>query len=179
MENQRTWVSNIIILSFNFYKSQISWLGTISLWRPRFSLKSLTLMIKSNQLTLVKRWSTWAITLKTSPTTPNDPPWSTFGQDWSNTSQNPTRTLWHPCQPENFCRVLQISPKHFKFSQYKSCAVCRGTQLSCWVAFEIWSVNVWKIMVNASCHYSPAPRKQQSLLAICAKLVEKTPIRTL
>jgi hypothetical protein len=31
----------------------------------------------------------------------------------------------------NFFRVLQISSKHFKFFQYKSCAFCRGTQLSC------------------------------------------------
>jgi hypothetical protein len=30
MESQRAWVSNIIILSFNFYKPQISWFGTIS-----------------------------------------------------------------------------------------------------------------------------------------------------
>jgi hypothetical protein len=32
-----------------------------------------TLMIRSIELTLVKRRSTWAITSKTSPTTPNDP----------------------------------------------------------------------------------------------------------
>jgi hypothetical protein len=40
----------------------------------------LTLMIRSNGLTLVKRQSTWAITSKTSPTTPNDSLWSTLGQ---------------------------------------------------------------------------------------------------
>jgi hypothetical protein len=39
----------------------------------------------------------------------------------------------------NFCRVLQISPKHFKISQYKSCLVFRGTQLCFWVAFQILS----------------------------------------
>jgi hypothetical protein len=39
----------------------------------------------------------------------------------------------------NFCRVLQISPKHFKFYQYKSFPVFRGTQLSCWMAFQILS----------------------------------------
>jgi hypothetical protein len=44
----------------------------------------------------------------------------------------------------NFCRVLQISPKHFKISQYESCPVFRGTQLSCWVAFQI----EWKRMKN-------------------------------
>jgi hypothetical protein len=75
-------------------------------------------MVRSNQSTLVKRWP--------------------------NPSQTPTQTLWCPCRLENFCRVLQISPKHFKFSQYKSCAVCRGTQLSCWLTFAIRSGIVWK-----------------------------------
>jgi hypothetical protein len=37
----------------------------------------------------------------------------------------------------NFCRVFQISPKHSKISQYESCLVFRGTQLSCWMAFQI------------------------------------------
>jgi hypothetical protein len=30
---------------------------------------------------------------------------------------------------QNFCRALQISPKHFKISQYKSCPLFWGTQL--------------------------------------------------
>jgi hypothetical protein len=34
-------------------------------------------------LTLVKRRSTWAITSKTAPTTPNDTPWSTMVKVWS------------------------------------------------------------------------------------------------
>jgi hypothetical protein len=42
----------------------------------------------------------------------------------------------------NFCRVLQISPKHFKISQYESCLVFRGTKISCWMAFQI----EWKRM---------------------------------
>jgi hypothetical protein len=33
--------------------------------------------------------------------------------------------------PQNFCLVLQISPKRFKMFQYESCPVFRGTQLSC------------------------------------------------
>jgi negative regulator of sigma E activity len=37
----------------------------------------------------------------------------------------------------NFCRVLQISPKHLKIYQYESCPVCQGTQLSCRLAFQI------------------------------------------
>jgi hypothetical protein len=39
---------------------------------PGFHPGSLTLTIESNELTLVKRWSTWVITSKTSPTTPNE-----------------------------------------------------------------------------------------------------------
>jgi hypothetical protein len=81
-------------------------------------------------LTLVKRQSTWAIISKTSPTNPNDP----FGQPWSTLGQTLLKTLEHPfalqCQ-QNFSRVVQISPKHFKISECKSCVFCRGTQLSC------------------------------------------------
>jgi hypothetical protein len=58
---------------------------------------------------------------------------------WSNSNWNPSQT---PCQSLsfwNFCRVLQISPKHFKFYQYKSSPVFRGTQLLCWMAFQILS----------------------------------------
>jgi hypothetical protein len=43
---------------------------------PSFLLASLMLMdesAESNLLTLVKPWSTWVITLKISPTIPNDP----------------------------------------------------------------------------------------------------------
>jgi hypothetical protein len=40
-------------------------------------------------LTLVKRRSTWAITSKTSPTTPNDPLWSTYGQTLVKDPLNP------------------------------------------------------------------------------------------
>jgi hypothetical protein len=60
---------------------------------PGFQPGVLTLMIRSTELTLVKRRSTWAITSKTSPTTPNDPfgqPWSTFGQTLV---QNPLNTF--------------------------------------------------------------------------------------
>jgi hypothetical protein len=53
---------------------------------PGFQPSSLTLMIRSTELTLVKRQSTRAITSKTSPKNPNDPPWSTLGQ----VGQNPS-----------------------------------------------------------------------------------------
>jgi hypothetical protein len=58
-----------------------------------FQLGSLTQMIRSTKLTLVKRQSTWAITSKTAPTIPNDPPWSTYGQTLD---KNPSNTLWPP-----------------------------------------------------------------------------------
>jgi hypothetical protein len=82
-------------------------------------------------LTLVKRWSTGVITSKTSPTTPNDTPWSTHGQGWVKTLVKPLEHPFAPSVSRNFCRFLQISPKHFKISQCKSCVFCRGTQLSC------------------------------------------------
>jgi hypothetical protein len=53
----------------------------------------LTLMNRSTALTLVKQWSTWAITAKTSPTTPNNTPWSTHGQGLVKTLVKP---LEHP-----------------------------------------------------------------------------------
>jgi hypothetical protein len=96
-----------------------------------FQPELLTLMSRSTVLTLVKRRSTWAITWKTSPTTPNDPFWSTLVNPWSIPTHNPLNTPLTFYVSRNFCRVLQISPKHFKFSQYKSCVFCRGTQLSC------------------------------------------------
>jgi hypothetical protein len=93
----------------------------------------ITLMNRSTVLTLVKRRSTWAITSKTSSTTPNDTPWSTHGQGLVKTLVKPLKnTLWPTSVARNFCRVLQISPKYFKFSQCKRCVFCRGTQLSCW-----------------------------------------------
>jgi hypothetical protein len=48
-------------------------------------------MIRSTVLTLVKQQSTWAITSKTSLTTPNDTPWSTHGQGWVKTLVKPLK----------------------------------------------------------------------------------------
>jgi hypothetical protein len=107
------------------------WIQTGSVTPQVFSRVYLTPKIRSTELTLFKRRSTWAITSKTSPTTPNDTPWSTHGQGWVKILVKPLkRPLTLLYRPE-FCRVLQISPKHFKFSQCKSCVFCRGTQLSC------------------------------------------------
>jgi hypothetical protein len=87
--------------------------------------------------------------------TPFGQPWSTLGQTLV---KDPLNTLGPFYVSRNFCCVLQISPKHFKISQCKSCVSCRGTQLSCWVALEIWSGNAWKILVNAEGYYSLAPK---------------------
>jgi hypothetical protein len=56
---------------------------------PGFQPGLLTLMIRSNGMTFVKRQSTWVVTSKTSLTTPNDSRWSISGQNWSNPSPNP------------------------------------------------------------------------------------------
>jgi hypothetical protein len=74
---------------------------------PGFQPGSLTLMIQSNVLTLVKRRSTWAITSKTSPTTPNDSLWSTLVNLWSNPSQKP---LKHPLTLLCHLELLPCSP---------------------------------------------------------------------
>jgi hypothetical protein len=117
----------------NFYRLPFTpplWFA-VSVLHPGFPPGYLTLKIRSTELTFVKLRSTWAITSKTSPTIPNYTPWSTSGQGLV---KNLVKPLEHPltllCR-RNFCRVLQISPKHFKFSQCKSCVLCRGTQLSC------------------------------------------------
>jgi hypothetical protein len=79
----------------------------------------------------------------------------------------------------NFCRVLQISPKQFKISQYESCLVFRGTQLSCWKAFQIFSGKGWKTWSTASSSCSPKQSGIQNLAAICAKCVEKNTLKPL
>jgi hypothetical protein len=68
---------------------------------PGFQSGSLTLMNRPTELTLFKRRSTWAITSKTSPMTPNDPFWLTLVNPWSNPTQNPLEHPFAlPCQPE-------------------------------------------------------------------------------
>jgi hypothetical protein len=134
---------------------------------------------ESNRLTLVKPRSTWAITSKTSPTHPinpldqvSTPWWSTLGQ---RPGQTPLKTLTSVNAFRNFCRVLQISPKHFKIYHYESCLVCWGTQLSCRLTFQILSGNWWKTWSTVSISCSPECDDIQSLAVICAKSFEKTP----
>jgi hypothetical protein len=68
---------------------------------PGFQPGLITLMNRSTALTLVERRSTWAITPKTSSTTPNDTPWSTHGQGLVKTLVKPLQhTLTHRCRPE-------------------------------------------------------------------------------
>jgi hypothetical protein len=118
-----------------------------------------------------------------SPRKHHEPPLMThFGQLWStrdtlgqNTSQNPLKPIWPSLVTRNFCRVLQISPKHFKFSNYRSCVVWWGTQLSSWAAFEIWSATLWKSLVNTPSYYSSAPRNSASWHEIMHKWLRKTP----
>jgi hypothetical protein len=92
----RRFCSNLVVKS----RDEILFKGG-GLWRPRFSAGVLTLMSRSIVLTLVKRRSTWAITSKTSPTTPNDTPWTTHGQGWVKILVKPLKhPLTHQCQPE-------------------------------------------------------------------------------
>jgi hypothetical protein len=66
---------------------------------------------KSNRLTLVKLRSTWVITSKTEPTTPNDlldQVKTTCGQPLVKARSNPTESLMSVNALRNFCHVLQI-----------------------------------------------------------------------
>jgi hypothetical protein len=87
---------------------------------PGFQSGSLTLMIRSTELTLVKRRSTWAITSKTSPTIPND----SFGQPWSTLGQtlvkDPLNTFDPPMSPEAF---VVLSKFHLNTSKYPNVKV--------------------------------------------------------
>jgi hypothetical protein len=98
---------------------------------------------------------------------------------WSKTRSNPTWTPTSANVFQNFCRVLQISPKHFKIYLYESCPVCWGTQLSCRLAFQILSGIWWKTWSTASISCSPEHGSIQSLAVICSKSVEKNTIRPL
>jgi hypothetical protein len=131
---------------------------------------------ESNLLTLVKPRSTWVITSKTEPTTPNDPLdqvktplWSNFGQRHG---QTPLKPLMSMNVLRTFCRVLQISPKYFKISQYESCPVLRGT-------FQILSGKGWKTWSTASSSCSLEQGDIQSLAADCAKSEEKNALEPL
>jgi hypothetical protein len=56
-------------------------------------------MIQSNELTLVKQGSTWAITSKTQPATPNDPPSSSLVKTLV---KDPLKPFDPPSHPRTF-----------------------------------------------------------------------------
>jgi hypothetical protein len=128
---------------------------------------------ESKPVELVKHWSTWVITSKTSPTVTNDPLDQVNTHSWSTHGQNPGHTPLPLSILQNFCRVLQISPKHFKISQYKSCPVFRGTQLCFWVAFQIWSVKGRKTWSTTGNTIHPSHENQQLCLQFMLKWLIK------
>jgi hypothetical protein len=74
---------------------------------PGFHLGSLTLMIRSNQLTLVKQGSARAITSKTPPTTPN----AHLGQLWSSLFKTLVKDPLKPFDPPSHPRTFAMFSK--------------------------------------------------------------------
>jgi hypothetical protein len=108
-------------------------------------------------LTLVKRRSTWAITSKTSPTTPNDTPWSTQGQGWVKILVKPLKhPLTHQCQ-RNFCRILQFHLNTSKSPNVKVVYFVEGhnfhVEWHCW--FEAQKGEKCKSMPEVTIHRRP------------------------
>jgi hypothetical protein len=79
---------------------------------------------------------------------------------------------------QNFCRVLQILPKHFKFSQYKSLPATEYYSLES-SAIQICSGTWWKTLSNAAEYYSLETSAIQSLLGVYAKSIAQNPIEPL
>jgi hypothetical protein len=137
---------------------------------------------ESNRLTLVKPRSTWVITSKTEPTTLSDPLTKSTHFDGQPMVKDTVKPRLNHDVGEclsNSCRVLQISPKHFKIHQYENCPVCQGTQLSCRLAFQILGGKGGKTWSTVSISCSPKQSDIRSLAAICAKSVEKNTIEPL
>jgi hypothetical protein len=85
----------------------------------------------------------------------------------------------NPSDPECLPKLLpriQNSPKQLKIYLYESCPVCRGTQLSCRMAFPILSGRGWKAWSTDSASCSLTQIGIQSWQASFAKSVEKNPI---
>jgi hypothetical protein len=176
---------HVIIVHHCIYDCFANLLGTLrntcwsKLWRPRFSVRFINPNDPVNRVDCGQTTVNLGHHLKNIPDNPNDTPSWTHGQGWVKTLVKPLKLPLTTYVAGNFCRVLQISPKHFKISHCKSCVFCRGTQLSCWVALLVWSVNWWKMQVNASRHYSLEPRFLQSSTACYSKSVDQNPIRPL
>jgi hypothetical protein len=113
---------------------------TQRVWRPRFLMSIIT---ANDRISRVKPTDidqtevNMGHHLENRADNPYWPPWPSqhtrVVKLWSKARSNPTETLVSLNILRNFCRVLQISPKHFKISQYESCPVFWGTQLSCWM----------------------------------------------
>jgi hypothetical protein len=133
---------------------------------------------ESNLLTLVKPWSTWVITSKTEMTIPNDPLYQVNTYLWSKLVKGTVKPLLkNPMSVNslrNFCRVLQISPKHSKISQYKRFPVFQGTQLSYWMAFQILCGKGWKTWSTAEFTVHRASAKPELCLTFLLKTLRKT-----
>jgi hypothetical protein len=98
---------------------------------------------------------------------------------WSKTRSNPTATLMSMNVLWNLCRVLQISPKHFKIYLYESCPACWGTQLPCRLPFQILSGKGWKTWSTGSTSCSPRHGGIQCWQADSAKSVKKNTLEPL
>jgi hypothetical protein len=128
---------------------------------------------------MVNSQSTWVLTSKNSPTNSND----TFDQvdthvgvnPWSKCWSNPTQTQVTLDIFQNFCRILQNSPKHLKIYLYGSCPAFWGTQLSFRLAFQILSEKRWKTCpkVSTSCSLQLSAYRVDKLAE--QNLLRKTP----
>jgi hypothetical protein len=103
----------------------------------------------------------------------------TFGQTLVKAQSNPSQPPMSLNLLENFCRVLQISPKHFNFSQYKNLSTfSRDTTLLLGgiSKLECKMVKTWSTTAE---HYSPVLGKTSSLLAVHAPTIAQNICRPL
>jgi hypothetical protein len=122
----------------------------ISLWRPRFLINHNN---PSTLLTVVKSRSTWVLTLKTSPTNPNDPIDQVHTHVWSNFGQIHGQTLPKPYWPwMSYRTFVAFSKFHLNTSKSTNMKVVQflleeGGNLSQltappvtwhWMAFKLW-----------------------------------------
>jgi hypothetical protein len=105
-----------------------------SLWRPRFLISIISASDRISKVKCCWRWSNRGQP-RSSPRKPSQQARMTLlitstptcGQPLVKT---PIKTPMSLNSLQNFCRVLQISSKHFKIGQYKSCSSFRGTHFS-------------------------------------------------
>jgi hypothetical protein len=98
---------------------------------------------KSNLLTLVKPWSTWVITSKTSSTITNDPLNKFNTHLWSKLGQTLAKTLVKPFDSLDHSRTFAAFSKfHLNTSKYPNIKVVQffeGHNFCFWVVFQILS----------------------------------------